>query len=61
MTALIPCTRWYKFNDKTNCYEIDTVEEGHSQVDKPVTGLPGKYRKQFGYLNESGEFQPVRV
>jgi hypothetical protein len=51
-----PATRMLKLNTDTNVYEYDHTEMGHIQ-----NLVPPNWRKQFGYLDDNNQFQPMRV
>lgn len=61
-------TKWERLNLQTNLFEHVGLEDGHVAGNMPVPVTEEqkkswsncKFRKQFGYLDMSGKYQPIR-
>lgn len=62
-------TKWERLNPQTNLFEHNHLEDGHvaGNAPTPITKehiklfAESKWRKQFGYLDLSNKYQPMRI
>ena len=62
-------TKWDKLNTQTNLFEHNHLEDGHVAGNAPAAFTKeqielfakSQWRKQFGYLDMGGKYQPMRT